>query len=121
MPIIDQRLGEKAVDEGSLMYWINRELRPLVRRLRDVVNARAGGYYAETFGDGIASTYAIAHGLGSRDVLVQVYFDATGVDATEAFYATLGGAIVRTDENTVTLTSGLGAPAVDELRAVVRL
>lgn len=121
MALIDQRLDEKAVDEKSLIHWLNNQLRPVVRKMRDVVNARAGGYYAETFGDGVAATYTITHGLGSQDVLVQVYFAATGIDATEAFYGTLGGSIVRTDEDTVTLTSGLGAPAVDELRAVVRL
>lgn len=121
MALIDQRLDEKAVDEKSLMHWLNNQLRPVVRRMRDVVNARAGGYYAETFGDGAATSFVITHGLGSLDVHVQVYTVSSGADVTEIFWPTIGGNIFRTGVDTLQLDCGFGVPAVDELRVVVRL
>lgn len=113
MALIDQRLDEKAVDEKSLIHWLNNQLRPVVRKMRDVVNARAGGYYAETFGDGAATVFVVSHGLGSRDVLAQFYDTATLLDLAPT-------SIERTDVDTITATFG-APPALNGARAVVRL
>jgi hypothetical protein len=59
--LVDQKLDSRAVDEKSLLAWINRQARPVLIKLRDVVNARAGGYYAETFGDGAATVFTFTH------------------------------------------------------------
>jgi hypothetical protein len=118
--IVDQVIGNKALTAENQLETLNREVIPVIRRLREAVNGRAGGYYAETFGDGVATSFTISHGLGTKDVLVQVYTVSSGIDATELFYPTAGGSIVRDGDDTVTLTIAFGVPAVDELRVVVR-
>lgn len=67
--------------------------------------------YAETIGDGSATSIAVAHGLNTRDVKVEVY-------ATAAPYDTVYAEVQRTDVNTVTVLFG-EAPTSGQYRVVV--
>lgn len=61
-------------------------------------------------GNGVATSYAVTHNLGTRDVQVQVYDNSS--------YDTVECDVVRTDANTVTV-SMTSAPASSALRVVV--
>ena len=113
MAIVEQNIGSKPLTMETLLTALNREAMPVLRRLREAVNARLGGYYADTIGDGAATSYTITHGLSSRDVVVQVYDAATYADVTPS-------SVVRTTPNAVTVTFG-APPAADSRRVVVRL
>lgn len=67
--------------------------------------------YAANVGNGSATSIAVTHNLGTRDVHVQVYDAAT--------FETVEVDVVRTDVNTVTLTFAT-APASNAYRAVVQ-
>lgn len=69
---------------------------------------------ALTIGDGSAITYTVQHGLGTRDVLVQVYHVASGSPT----YETVTTDVVRTDINNVTIGFSV-APASNSYRVVV--
>lgn len=61
-------------------------------------------------GDGVATSFAIEHNLGSRDVIVQMYDNAT--------YETVYTDTVRTDTNTVTV-SFTSAPTTNQYRVLI--
>ena len=61
-------------------------------------------------GNGAATSFAITHNLGTRDVIVNVYDNAT--------YDTVEVDIVRTDTNTVTVSFAV-APASNAYRVVI--
>ena len=61
-------------------------------------------------GNGAATSFAITHNLGTRDVVVNVYDNAT--------YDTVEVDVVRTDTNTVTVSFAV-APASNAYRAVI--
>lgn len=63
-----------------------------------------------TVGNGTNTSFAIAHNLGTRDVVVNVY-DNSAYDTVEVD-------VVRTDTNTVTVTFTV-APATDAYRVVI--
>jgi hypothetical protein len=63
-----------------------------------------------TIGNGTNTSFAIAHNLGTRDVVVNVY-DNSAYDTVEVD-------VVRTDTNTVTVTFTV-APATDAYRVVI--
>ena len=65
---------------------------------------------AVNIGDTTNTSYAITHGLGTRDVLVQVYDAAT--------YENVVTDIVRTDTNSVTISFSV-APALNAYRVVI--
>jgi hypothetical protein len=65
---------------------------------------------ALTIGDGTNTSYTVQHGLGTRDVLVQVYDTAT--------YETVVTDVVRTDTNNVTV-SFTSAPGNNSYRVLV--
>ena len=67
------------------------------------------GRHAEDIGDGSATSIAVAHGLNSLDVTVEVYEKASG--------ATVGVDVVRTNANTVTI--GTNAPLASGSHRVV--
>lgn len=71
--------------------------------------AANSGYFANV-GDGTNTGYAITHSLGTRDVIVQVYDNAT--------YDTVHVDTVRTDTNTVTLTFA-AAPSLNAYRVLI--
>lgn len=68
---------------------------------------------ALTIGDGTNTSYAVQHGLGTRDVIVQVY--DTGASPT---YETVVTDVVRTDTNNVTISFS-AIPASNSYRVVV--
>lgn len=63
-----------------------------------------------TIGDGVATSYAVTHNLGSRDVIVQVYDTAT--------YETVYVDVARNTTAQVTLTFA-SAPALNSYRVVI--
>lgn len=65
-----------------------------------------------TIGDGVATLFTIAHGLGTRDVQVAV------LDTADA-YADVDCRVTRPDANTVVIEVGGAAPAVGAYRVVV--
>lgn len=67
--------------------------------------------FAQSIGNGALTSIAVTHNLGTRDVEVQVYDNAT--------FETVEVDTVRTDTNTVTLTFAT-APASNAYRCVVQ-
>lgn len=61
-------------------------------------------------GNGTNTSFAITHNLGTRDVVVNVY--------DNSLYDTVETDVIRTDNNTVTITFTV-APAVDAYRVVI--
>lgn len=96
----------KIVTPGGLLQNVNRTV--VVNRVPN--DGPSMVTYAETIGDGVATSFAVAHGLGSKDVNVDVYKVSTG--------ATVEPDIVRTDNDTVTV-SFLTAPSSNEYRVTV--
>ncbi len=66
--------------------------------------------YKGTIGDGSATSIAVSHGLGTRDVMVQMY------DASS--YETVYAQVVRTDASTVTVDFNT-APAANDIIILV--
>jgi hypothetical protein len=66
--------------------------------------------YAADVGDGSNTTYTITHGLGTLDVLVQVYRKSDGATATCS--------VARSGVNTVSLTFAV-APTSAQFRVLV--
>jgi hypothetical protein len=73
-------------------------------------DAFAGSGFVANVGNGTLTSIAVTHSLGTRDVIVQVYDNAT--------YDTVLMDIVRTDANTVTLSFAT-APALNAYRVMV--
>jgi hypothetical protein len=69
---------------------------------------------ALTIGDGVNLSYVVQHGLGTRDVIVQVY-EVSGGSPT---YETVVTDVTRTDTNNVTVAF-TSAPASNAYRVVV--
>lgn len=66
--------------------------------------------YKTTIGDGSATSIAVSHMLGSRDVIVQLYDTSS--------YETVLADVVRTDTNRITITFG-AAPASGDVTVLV--
>jgi len=66
--------------------------------------------YAASIGDGSATSYAVTHNLGSKDIMVQLY-DA---DSFDTVYAD----VVRTSVNVATITFSI-APASNDIRVLI--
>jgi len=65
-----------------------------------------------SFGDGTATVFTITHSLNSRDVVVQVYDNAT--------YDTVYMDVVRTTVNTITLTVAGPVPTSNQYRVLIQ-
>ena len=77
------------------------------------VQAIIGAYGAvASFGDGTATVFTITHSLNSRDVVVQVYDNAT--------YDTVYMDVVRTTVNTITLTVAGPVPTSNQYRVLIQ-
>src|SRR5690606_11486861 len=74
-----------------------------------------GGSYSETIGDGSNSSYQVTHGLGTEDLVVQLW-DLTGAVPVEA--TADADSIEATDAGTVTVTFA-APPAIDSYRVVI--
>lgn len=79
------------------------------------LSATGDGAYAETIGDGSATSFTVTHNLGTEDVHVQVW-DVSGTDPALANGDP--SSVEATDDNTVTVTFG-SAPSTDQYRVVV--
>ena len=78
----------------------------------DYVTTQIGNTsYAASVGDGSATSIAVIHALGTRDVVVQLFDNAT--------YDTVYADVVRTDTNTVTVTFAV-APSSNAYRVLVQ-
>ena len=78
------------------------------------VQAIIGAYGAvASFGDGTATVFTITHSLNSRDVVVQVYDNAT--------YDTVYMDVVRTTVNTITLTVAGPVPTLNQYRVLIQV
>ena len=78
------------------------------------VQAIIGAYGAvASFGDGTATVFTITHSLNSRDVMVQVYDNAT--------YDTVYMDVVRTTVNTITLTVAGPVPTSNQYRVLIQV
>ena len=75
------------------------------------VGGTESAVFATTVGDGTATSFVLAHDLGSRDVLVSVYEAA-------APYAQVFPNVEATTDNSATLAFSV-APAVNQYRAVI--
>ena len=70
--------------------------------------------YAQTFGDGVTTVFAIAHNLGTLDTQTQVYNPITGLQVAPTAYTA-----VHTSANVTTLTFTT-APAAGAARVVIQ-
>ena len=78
------------------------------------VQAIIGAYGAvASFGDGTATVFTITHSLNSRDVVVQVYDNAT--------YDTVYMDVVRTTVNAITLTVAGPVPTLNQYRVLIQV
>jgi len=66
--------------------------------------------HTASIGDGSATSIAVSHNLGTRDVIVQLY-DASSYDTVMAD-------VVRTDANTVTVDFAV-APATNDIKVLI--
>jgi hypothetical protein len=92
-----------------------------VSALYDVINGPTAGSggggggsaagYVTNVGDGTNTTYTITHGLGSRDVIVQLYSNSGNYEAIDC-------EIRRTSTTTATLIFG-SIPTTDQYRVVI--
>jgi hypothetical protein len=80
-------------------------------KLAAAVSNKINNYYKETFGDGSTVVNTITHGLGSKDVMTQVYEISTG-KCVECD-------VVRATTNTVEVTAN-PAFTIDEVRILVK-
>jgi hypothetical protein len=67
--------------------------------------------FASSIGNGSSTAIAVTHGLGTRDVIVQLFDNAS--------YDTVYADVVRTDANTVTVTFAV-APSSNAYRVLVQ-
>jgi hypothetical protein len=72
-----------------------------------------GGKVAANIGDGSAATFTLTHNLGTRDVSVTVYRNATPWDDVICDVA-------RPDANNVTISGFGSAPSSNQFRVVIR-
>ena len=78
-------------------------------KLKTLLDNRTGGYAADLTGS--ATSYAVTHGLGTKDVVIEVYEVASG----ETVYTD----VVRTSTDVVTISFAT-APASGEFRVVIK-
>ena len=67
--------------------------------------------FSMSIGDGVATTFVVNHNMDTRDVVVEVYDNATWV--------TVYAQVVRTDVNNVTVDFNVPPPVPDAYRVVV--
>jgi hypothetical protein len=109
-PVLDSGIEVDRGDEDDVsLVW--NETSDLWTLTNDGANFHAiARKYAANVGNESASSFAIVHNLGTRDVTVNVYDNAT--------YDTVETDVVRTDADTVTVSFAV-APGNDAYRVVV--
>ena len=115
MPV-DQAISNKAIasEVESIAWALNKEVVPVVRRIRAIVNATSTAT-AATVGDGFTMVFDVPHTLGTADVFVTVYEISTGVDR----YPGIEYSVRRLSTATVRITYLIGAPTSD--RVLIRV
>jgi hypothetical protein len=115
MAVVDQAISTKAIEPEvqDVTRALNREVVPVVRRLRAAVNERLNAA-ATTFGDGVSLVADVEHPFNTTDVFVSVYNIATGM---EVYYPTVF--YERTSASNVRVTFAF-APSADNARILVR-
>jgi hypothetical protein len=112
---VDQAISNKPIasEAESIAWALNKEVVPVVRRIRAIVNATSTATSA-TVGDGVTLVFDVAHALATADVFVAAYDVATGTTKVE------GTDVVtrRLDTATVRLTYAV-APVSD--RVLIRV
>lgn len=78
-------------------------------KLKTLLDNRTGGYSTDLTGE--STSYAVTHGLGTKDVIVEVYENATG----ETVYTD----VVRTSTSIVTIGFAI-APTSNQYRVVIK-
>jgi len=68
--------------------------------------------YAASFGDGVSTTFTINHNLGTRDVVVQVYYNSGSYQQAEFD-------VQHTDANNVTINVNGLTPSSNQFRVVI--
>lgn len=79
-------------------------------KLKTLLDARVGGYAANV-GDGTATSFAITHGLSTRDVVINIFDNST--------YEEVFTDVVRTSTSVVTVSFAV-APALNAYRVVIK-
>lgn len=79
-------------------------------KLKTTLDSRVGGY-AANIGDGSSTSFAVSHGLGTRDVIVSIYDNAT--------YEEVLTDVVATSTSVVTV-SFASAPSSNAYRVVIK-
>jgi hypothetical protein len=95
---------KKGTGAGSSQYATAQELFDA---------AYAGSRFAVNIGDGTAATFTVAHGLGTRDVQVEVYRNAAPYDTGIVDVA-------RPDVDNVVIGPFATAPGVNGFRVLIR-
>lgn len=70
-----------------------------------------GNEYVTSIGDGVSTSIAVTHNLGTRDVIVQIYDNTS--------YETVFTDVTRTDTNTVTIDFA-SAPSANAYRVMIK-
>lgn len=101
--------------KGAIELATQAEVNAGTDAVRAVTPATLQGFHenkahAENIGDGAATAIAVTHNLGTKDVIVQIFDNATG--------DTVFTDVTRTDTNTVTVTFAT-APSTDAYRVLV--
>lgn len=115
MAVVDQDVSAKPIIAETVLDALNREVVPVLRRVRAGVNKFVPAY-AETVGDGLSTSFSVAHNLDSEDVFVELRNVATGELVVDKSLYT----ITVDDANTVIVNTPV-APAASNLRVLVRV
>ncbi len=115
MSVVDQAISTKAIeaDVADVTRALNREVVPVVRRMRAAVNERLNAA-AVNFGDGVSTVAAVDHAFNTLDVFVTVVDVATGEDMYPP------AAVVSRDSTSQVLVTFAAPPAADGVRIMVR-
>lgn len=115
MAAAERDVSAKPVTAESTLDLLNRELVPVVRAMRTVINRELRAE-STTVGDGIASVFTVTHALGTTDVFVQLKDALT----FEVYDRSDGYAVMVLDDATVQVTAPAPEP-VDGLRVSIRV
>lgn len=115
MPVVDQAISAKAIEpeQADIARALNREVVPVVKRLRAAVNERLNAA-ATAFGDGVSTVASVEHPFNTLDVLVAVVNVTTGEDMYPP------DAVVARDSESEVIVTFLVAPPADGARILVR-
>lgn len=117
MAAVDQAISNKPIpyDVTEAAIALNREIVPVLKAVRAVVNAELRSA-CTTVGDGVAAAFLITHTLATADVMVQLKDLLTG----EIYDGSDGYTIVVSSDSQVAVLAPAPVP-VDGLRVSIRV